>query len=221
MTTPAPLITGNLTLDAVNKAVVGINAAISSVNNPGTVTSVSVATANGVSGTVANATTTPAITLTVGTVGGVVVTGASSPALAVSGTTTVSGANTGDQTLSSLGAAAIAAAQTFTHGQRVGATALTSTSNDTAIDLSLNNNFTATLTEDTTLANPTNIVAGQSGRIAITQAAGDYTVAFDTYYKFPGGSTPSVSTGTGALDLLYYDIVDSTHICCNLVKAFS
>lgn len=76
----------------------------------GTVTSVSVTTANGVSGVVATATTTPAITLSLGaitptTVNGVTFSGSSTPTLAVTGTTTVSGANTGDQTLSSLAAA--------------------------------------------------------------------------------------------------------------------
>lgn len=69
----------------------------------GTVTSVSVTTANGISGSVATATTTPAITLTLGaitpsTVNGVTVSGSSTPTLAVSGTTAVSGTNTGDQT---------------------------------------------------------------------------------------------------------------------------
>lgn len=69
----------------------------------GTVTSVSVTTANGVSGSVATATTTPAITLTLGaitptSVNSVVVSGSSTPTLAVTGTTTVSGTNTGDQT---------------------------------------------------------------------------------------------------------------------------
>lgn len=69
----------------------------------GTVSTVSVATANGFSGTVANATTTPAITIIAGaitptSVNGVTVSGSSTPTLAVTGTTAVSGSNTGDQT---------------------------------------------------------------------------------------------------------------------------
>lgn len=68
----------------------------------GTVTSVSVVTANGISGSVATATTTPAITLTLGaitptSVNSIVLSGSSTPTLAVTGTSTVSGANTGDQ----------------------------------------------------------------------------------------------------------------------------
>lgn len=74
----------------------------------GTVTSVSVTTANGVSGSVATATVTPAITLTLGaitptSVNGVTVSGSATPTLAVTGTTAVSGTNTGDQTITLTG----------------------------------------------------------------------------------------------------------------------
>lgn len=64
----------------------------------GTVTSVSVTTANGVSGSVANPTTTPAITLTLGAI--------TPSSVAASGTVTgsnLSGTNTGDQTITLTG----------------------------------------------------------------------------------------------------------------------
>ena len=69
----------------------------------GSVTSVSVTTANGVSGSVSNPTTTPAISLVLGaitpsSVNAVVLSGSSLPNLTVTGTASVSGANTGDQT---------------------------------------------------------------------------------------------------------------------------
>jgi hypothetical protein len=69
----------------------------------GTVTDVSVVTANGVSGSVATSTTTPAITINLGaitpsSVNSVVVSGSATPTLAVTGTSSISGANTGDQT---------------------------------------------------------------------------------------------------------------------------
>lgn len=74
----------------------------------GTVTSVSVTTANGVSGSVANPTTTPAISLTLGaitpsSVNSVVLSGSSTPTLAVTGTSSISGSNTGDQTITLTG----------------------------------------------------------------------------------------------------------------------
>lgn len=64
----------------------------------GTVTTVSVTTANGVSGSVANPTTTPAITLTLGAI--------TPTSVAASGTVTgtnLSGTNTGDQTITLTG----------------------------------------------------------------------------------------------------------------------
>lgn len=81
----------------------------------GTVTTVSVVTANGISGSVANATTTPAITLTLGaitptSVNGITLSGSGS--LANSGTSSLtgftgsgssSGSNTGDQTITLTG----------------------------------------------------------------------------------------------------------------------
>lgn len=67
-------------------------------SNTGTVTSTSVTTANGVSGTVSNATTTPAITITLGAI--------TPTSVAASGTVTgsnLSGSNTGDQTITLTG----------------------------------------------------------------------------------------------------------------------
>ena len=79
-----------------------------STGTGGTVTSISVATANGFSGTVANPTTTPSITIIAGaitptSVNSVVISGSATPTLAVTGTTTVSGSNTGDQTITLTG----------------------------------------------------------------------------------------------------------------------
>jgi len=73
----------------------------------GTVTSVSVTTANGVSGDVVTATSTPAITITLGaitptSVNSVVISGSSTPTLAVTGTSSISGSNTGDNAVNSL-----------------------------------------------------------------------------------------------------------------------
>jgi hypothetical protein len=67
-------------------------------SNGGTVTSVSVTTANGVSGTVTNPTTTPAISLALGAI--------TPTSVAASGTVTgsnLSGSNTGDQTITLTG----------------------------------------------------------------------------------------------------------------------
>jgi hypothetical protein len=97
-------------------------------NNTGTVTTVSVTTANGVSGTVATAGTTPAITLSLGaitpsSVNSVVISGSTTPTLAVTGTSSISGSNTGDNAVNSLYSGLVSNA---THtGDATGATALT------------------------------------------------------------------------------------------------
>lgn len=118
--------------------------------------------------------------------------------------------------------ALLAAAQTFSGAQKVSATALTSSGASIATDFSLNNNFTHTLTEITTLANPTNIIAGQSGCIQFTQhASSPKTLAYGTYFKFPGGTVPTLTATNSACDTLYYSVRSSTFIECSLVKGFA
>jgi hypothetical protein len=76
--------------------------------NSGTVTSISIVTANGISGTVATATTTPAITLTLGAI--------TPSSVAATGTVTgsnLSGTNTGDQTITLTGDATGSGTGTF------------------------------------------------------------------------------------------------------------
>lgn len=101
--------------DGTNLQILGAGG--NTVGSSGTVTSVSVTTANGISGSVATATTTPAISLTLGaitptTVNGITLSGSASPTLAITGTSTISGANTGDQDIS--GKANLAGPTTFT-----------------------------------------------------------------------------------------------------------
>ena len=84
----------NITVDAKGRITTAANGSITS----GTVTSVSVTSANGISGTVATATTTPAITLSLGAI--------TPSSVAATGTVTgsnLSGTNTGDQTITLTG----------------------------------------------------------------------------------------------------------------------
>ncbi len=89
------------------------------ISGSGTVTSVSVTTANGISGSVATSTTTPAITLTLGditptTVNGLTISSGGAYTLTVSNDATLYGINTGDQ-LNILGNAGSATTSTITN----------------------------------------------------------------------------------------------------------
>lgn len=112
-----------------------------------------------------------------------------------------------------IAAVVIGTARTFTGGQRAGQTAITSTSNSIAIDFSNNNDFTHTLTENTTLANPSNLVAGQSGAIHFTQDASTaYTLAYGSYWDFQGGTAPDAPDTLSSRFTLYYHVRSSTQI---------
>ena len=110
------------------------------------------------------------------------------------------------------GLASLSASQTFTAGQRGEVTTLTDAAS-IATDLALSNNFAVTLGGNRTLANPTNIVAGQSGSIKVAQdATGSRTLAFGSYWKFVGGVAPVLSTAASAIDRIDYYVASSTEI---------
>ena len=101
-------------------------------------------------------------------------------------------------------------------------TALTSSSASTAVDMDAANNFSLALAENTTLAQPTNITAGQSGAIVITQdATGSRTMAYNAYWKFEGGTAPVLSTTGGQVDTLAYYVASATSIHAVLLKNMS
>lgn len=113
------------------------------------------------------------------------------------------------------------AAQTFTAGQRGEITALTDASS-ISIDLADSNNFSVTLGGNRTLANPSNIVAGQSGSIFITQdGTGSRTLAYGSYYDFAGGTAPTLSTTASAVDRIDYIVRTSTSIHCVFTANYS
>jgi hypothetical protein len=108
--------------------------------------------------------------------------------------------------------AGLAISQAFTKGQAGTPVALTDASS-VAIDLSLANNFTLTLAGNRTLAAPTNVTAGQSGVIVVSQdGTGSRTLAFNSIFKFAGGTAPTLTTTASAVDILAYYVESSTRI---------
>jgi len=112
-------------------------------------------------------------------------------------------------------------AQTFTAAQRGTITALTDGATITP-DFAVTNNYSVTLGGNRTLANPTNIAAGQSGAIFISQdATGSRTLAFGSYWDFPAGTAPTLTTTANAVDLLVYTVRTTTSIQAQLIANFS
>ena len=90
------------------------------------------------------------------------------------------------------------------------------------LDFKTGNNFTTTLTGNTTFANPTTLVAGQSGVIFIIQdGTGGRTAAFDPYWDFSDGTAPTLSTGANAVDMIAWIARSSTKISAQFVGNFS
>ena len=107
--------------------------------------------------------------------------------------------------------AGLAVAQSYTKAQR--GTPVPLTDGTVAVDLSLGNNFTLTLAENSTLSAPTNATAGQSGVIVVTQdSTGSRTLAYNSVYKFAGGTAPTLTTTASAVDVLAYYVESSSRI---------
>jgi hypothetical protein len=112
-------------------------------------------------------------------------------------------------------------AQTFTAGQRGAITGLTDGATITA-DFAVANNFSVTLGGNRTLANPSNLTAGQSGCIWITQdGTGSRTLAYGSQWDFTGGTAPTLTTTAAAVDCLVYAVQSSTKITATLVTNLS
>ena len=108
-------------------------------------------------------------------------------------------------------------AQTFTAAQRGAITALTDGATITP-DFAAGNNYSVTLAGNRTLANPTNLTAGQSGVILVSQdSTGSRTLAFGSYWKFAGGIAPTLTTTTSAVDVIAFFVDSSTRISAQVL----
>jgi hypothetical protein len=111
--------------------------------------------------------------------------------------------------------------QSYTVAQRGTVSALTDGATITP-DFAAANNFSVTLGGNRTLANPTNLVAGQSGVVFITQdGTGSRTLAYGSYWKFPNGAAPTLTTTASAVDVLVYVVQSSTRIDAQLLTNLS
>ena len=91
-------------------------------------------------------------------------------------------------------------------------TAATSASTIT-LDLGASVHHSVTLAHNTTFADPSNEVAGQSGSLIITQdGTGSRTAAWNSAWKWTGGTAPTLSTAASAVDRIDYLVVAAGNI---------
>lgn len=112
-------------------------------------------------------------------------------------------------------------AQTFTAQQRGTISAIGNTSGTITLDFATANNFSLTLNANSsnTLATPSNITAGASGVIYITQdATGSRLLSYSSAWDFTGGTVPTLSTAANAVDCLVYAVRTTGSIVATLIK---
>lgn len=80
-------------------------------------------------------------------------------------------------------------------------------------DMSTGIDFVVTLGGNRTLGNPSNTTVGKRGRIRVVQdGAGNRTLARSSNLKTAGGNDLVLSSGSGAVDFIDYDVVSATFI---------
>lgn len=105
--------------------------------------------------------------------------------------------------------------------QNFGSVSITSSSASIAWNLNTAQVANHTMTENTTLANPSNMVSGGTYILRITQHASvPKTLAFDTVYKFPGGTDPVITPTAGAIDIVTF-VSDGSSMYGIMQRSFS
>ena len=110
----------------------------------------------------------------------------------------------------------------FTQQTTIAAAALTPGST-VAWNMNTAPNATLAPTANFTLSNPSNIVAGGSGMLTITQPAtgGPAVITWSSAYRFAGGTKFTLSVAANAVDEIAWYSPDGTHIDCVGQAAFA
>lgn len=112
------------------------------------------------------------------------------------------------------------ATQLFTKSQGVQPSTLTDAATITP-DFAASNNFALTIGGNRTLANATNVVAGFTYHIIVTEdGTGSRNLSYGANYKWPGGQPPTLSTAAGAIDMISCYVADTSHFLCGAVENF-
>ena len=201
----ATITTGTITTGVIptltsSTAIFGTTTSTAATITSGTITNLAsttgtIATLNSTTGTIAtlNSTTGTVATLnsTTGTIGNL--------------STTLAGDLTISQGTATVGTrvAVVNTAQEYTAAHNFNATTLTSGSS-IAWDLSANQVARLVLSTNGTMADASNKVDGSVYILLVTQGTGSNTLAWNTTYKWTGGITPTLTTGSANSDIFTF-----------------
>ena len=146
--------------------------------------------------------------------------GFSSATFATTGSNTFNGNQIISGSLTVTGSATFTNNVVFSGSVRGEVRALSIASNTASLNLTTNNFFTLTLVSGSnTFINPSNIAAGQTINLRVTQAnPGNGTVSFPTSVKQVSGSSYVPSTGAGPQDIVTFISFDASSLYLSNVK---
>ena len=200
VSTSATITTGTITTAAIPTLTAGTTTSTAATITSGTVTNLAsttgtIATLNSTTGTIAtlNSTTGTIGTLnsTTGTIGNL--------------STTLAGDLTISQGTATVGTrvAVVNTAQEYTAAHNFNATTLTSGAS-IAWNLSANQVARLVLSTNGTMADASNKVDGSVYILLVTQGTGSNTLAWNATYKWPGGTAPTLTTGSAKSDIFTF-----------------
>jgi len=175
-----------ITNGTITTALIPTLTAGTTTGTAGIFTSGTIATLNSTTGTIAT------LNSTTGTIGNLSTT--------LTGDLTISA---GVATASTATVAKLASAQEYTAAHNFNATTLTS-GNSIAWDLSANQVARLVLSTNGTMSDASNKVDGAVYILLVTQGTGSNTLAWNATYKWPGGTAPTLTTGSAKSDIFTF-----------------
>jgi len=179
--TVATITNGTITTAVIPTLTTGTTTSTAQIVTSGTTT-----TLNSTTGTIAT------LNSTTGTIGNLSTT--------LTGDLTISA---GVATASTATVAKLASAQEYTAAHNFNATTLTS-GNSIAWDLSANQVARLVLSTNGTMSDASNKVDGSVYILLVTQGTGSNTLAWNATYKWPGGTAPTLTTGSAKSDIFTF-----------------
>ena len=192
--------TASITIGTISTLTAGTTTATAETVTNGTIQSLTSSTANITGGTFgglstgsinSSSGTISVLNSTTGTIGNFTTT--------LTGDLTISG---GSATVGTR-VAVTNSSQSYTRTHNFTTTSLTS-GTTIAWDLSQNQVARLSLNTNGTLSNPTNAVDGGTYILIVTQSTGTNTLSYSTAYKFPAGTAPTLTAGSGKTDIITF-----------------